>query len=423
MPLTAAEQRELDALDAEAEALARRSPPVAPPELLAPSAGPGQPGRLKSDLLTELYGPPPTGQSVLANLARYAPMLMPGGSAIRLLTGALGGAAGESLAQNIEGRSSEEMSPVRIALGGAIPLAGAGVSGVAGWLRRLLGQSKIDTAAVSQALQEIAPELGPTGTFGELHGTTMGQSGRRAKEETYQAGVKRAEKAMPLTVDFPRQARPIEGSVTIPALSNQPMTLSAVLAEIRDLGKRAYSAKGVLRDTPTADEALLQKHRVVSQLADAMDLNPEAKALLDEAKTTYAIDSAIRRLFKPVNEAAGGGTLSLQHQAVNMPMLQARLSNTAATLSPDVYSALEPLRTAAYRGGEPGIDYQRSIPLSLWKLGFPGTRIPLPFTRYVGTSLPNPPTPPLNLGLLYALQRASPSQINSLLQALGQWGQ
>lgn len=404
MPLTAAEQRELDELDAKERG----------------SEAPAPQGRVKGDLLTELYGPPPTGRSVLANLARYAPMLIPGAGAVGVLRGALGGALGETLAQGIEGRSPEELSATRIGLGGAIPLAGAGVSGVAGWLRRLLGQSKADTAAVSQVVQEIAPELGPTGTFGELHGATMGQSGRRAMEETYQAGIKRAEDAIAQTADFPMRARPVEGSLRIPALSDTPVTLSEVLAEIRDLGKRAYSAKGVLRDTPSADEALLQKNRVVSQLADAMDLNPEAKALLEEAKTTYAIDSAIRRLFKPVNEAAGGGTLNLQHQAVNMPMLQARLSNTEATLSPDVFSALAPLRTAAYRGGEPGIDYQRSIPLSLWKLGFPGTRIPLPFTKYVGTSLPNPPTPLLNLSILQGLQQLSPTTLSSLVQTLQQ---
>ena len=310
----------------------------------------------------------------------------------------LGAGAGQALGElSAQAMLDEEPDLQHAGTAGAIGIAAGpaakGVMGIAGWLRRLRGQKGADLAAVTQGVERSAPTLGSTsGTVEGLRDATQGQGGKLAAQEAMQREI------LPLGAQVDPLYIP---SMIIPGASTTT-TLEYVMHQLRKLSAASKSV-GTASETASAVQAAKDKASLLEELYFELSQRAgQPLALLQAIRLEYAKAMEVSRLFGSgkAGELPSALNLGAGSRSVNMEQLQKNLLSRDKPIGKKVYPQLDPLREAAYRGGQPGYDALASIPLPFaWKLGMPGGRMKLPFTRYTGNALPNPSSRGLETGL------------------------
>lgn len=367
--------------------------------------------------------PRPGGRDVLASLARYglpiaaaAAAPSSGGLSLLALLGGAGAAAGEGLAQAVEGRAADSGAMARAgvygAAGGPVGAVTGKLAGLLGKLRpNVVGQTK-DAAMVGQALGQAAPLLRPTRPGIEGLQEVARVTGKPALQASREAGLadltaQTGQAAETSTAATLRAAPPPSAvSPTVQArLAAESGTatrdrLAALVRELQTTGRRGYSATtGDLRNTPGALTALRDRAEILDDLRTL--LGPERFGTFQRMQQEFAGGSELLHLFKPTGKVGN----PLDVRGLGMPELQRRVGAREGELRSKLGPEAEDFIRTIFRGGRPPVG-DRKLQIDISRLG--GMRIPLGLTRLAGPAAAYPWMRPAGtlagLGLSHALQ-------------------
>jgi hypothetical protein len=337
MALTAAEERELAALEArEGVARYKGAPdlPLEEPFGIAPvDVSPVWRGA------EALFGSTPQEQTTSAALA-----LVPGSG---LLANLAKGVGGRVTGGQLEGEPLSES----VGTGAGAGATAWGAGKLLNWFLRGGFQKGADTKSVGKALEQTSPALGTPRTEADILAAT---AKRGSGQQAASAARDQAEKALSgsLPVTHPSAAGPLG-----PGGAHPRERLQALLQELADAGKAAFNEQGNVRDSAGSLVRLRSRDEIIRDIEQLLppSLLPKFRAMQKD----YAANMEAGRIAR----RAGLGTGKPFEMSKLQQAYRSRLGPARAALGKD-----NPLEDAIFRGGGPGETDQANALLKLLPL-------------------------------------------------------